>query len=405
MGHGTPPVSVEERKRRQRAVEKAYSDGYSSGLLGNVKSSALTIAARALDLSPSAMYSWFKFEENEKDKGRKDFIPDRSKFKAPRSVQVRREIAEKPQQSWTKGHIITIESNEDDKFIFGAAGDLHAASKYCRWDVREDLYKYFIEEGCVANFDTGNWIDGEASFNRYDLEAHGLNQQIELLARQHPRGLHTYAIWGDDHEGWYVQREGINVGEYAQGILRKHGHQWTDLGYMEAYVRLLNRRSGKSAIMSVVHPGRGSSYALSYAVQKIIESLEGGEKPAVILVGHFHKLWTGLIRNVWVDMTGCQQEQTPWMRKQSIEAHVGGTLVELKQNPKDGAIISMKSEMIRYFGRSYHAGLDGRWSRHGRIYLPPRLKGSGHEGRGRRGSAAVARRPRQKVQAKARAKG
>jgi hypothetical protein len=268
--------------------------------------------------------------------------------------------------SFLDGPVIELVSRPDNTFLFGAAGDLHAASKYTRWDVREDLYRIFIEEGAQCSFDTGNWIEGESRFNTYDLDVHGFDQQCQLLARNHPRGLHTYAVWGDDHEGWYAQREAIDVGRYNESIMRACGHQWTNLGFMEAHVVLRNANSGKTAFMAVVHPGGGSAYALSYAIQKIIESLEGGEKPDVGLYGHYHKQWAGIIRGVWCLQTACQQDQTPFMRKKRLEAHVGGSLVKLRQDPKTGIITSMLPEMNRYFARAFYAGT-GRWSKHGPV--------------------------------------
>jgi hypothetical protein len=274
-----------------------------------------------------------------------------------------------PVQAYTGIHgeqAIEIVSRPDNTFLFGAAGDLHAASKYTRWDVREDLYRIFIEEGAQCSFDTGNWIDGESRFNTYDIEAHGLESQCRLLARQHPKGLRTYAVWGDDHEGWYVQREGIDVGRYNEDIMQREGHDWVNLGFMEAHVILRNANTGKTATMAVVHPGGGSAYALSYSIQKIIESLEGGEKPAVGLYGHYHKQWAGLIRNVWCLQTACQQDQTPFMRKKRLEAHVGGSLVKLRQDPETGVITSFVPELFRYFNAAYYGG-SGRWSKHGPV--------------------------------------
>lgn len=279
-----------------------------------------------------------------------------------------------PAPEFISGPTVEIVSQRDNTFLFGSAGDLHAASKYTRWDVREDLYKQFIRAGAQCNFDTGNWIDGQCRFNEYDIVEHGFDNQIKHLAKYHPRGLPTYAVWGDDHEGWYVQREGINVGEYCEQVMRKAGHDWHDLGFMEAHVLLRNRNSGKVALMSVCHPGGGSAYALSYSIQKIIESLEGGEKPSVGLYGHYHKLWAGNIRNVWCVQTGTQQDQTPFMRKKRLEAHVGGTLIRLKQDPKTGAIVSMTPELIRYFNREFYVG-SGRWSRHGNIRKLKRVRG------------------------------
>jgi len=277
-----------------------------------------------------------------------------------------------PPASWLSGPRVTLTSRKDNTFTFGAFGDLHAGSKYCRWDVREDLVRRAEKRRAQAIFDGGNWIDGDARFNKHDLVASGLAPQCKLLAKKHPKTrIPIFAVTGDDHEGWYAQREGIDVGAYAAGIMQDAGHDWTDLGYMEAHIRLVNANSGKASILAVVHPGGGSAYAHSYRPQKIIESLEGGEKPAVLLLGHYHKLEAGNCRNVWYLQTGCQQDQTPFMRKKSIEAHVGGAIVTLEQDPKTGAIIGMLPELLRYFGRSY-ASVSGRWSHHGAVSQPVR---------------------------------
>jgi hypothetical protein len=39
-----------------------------------------------------------------------------------------------------------------------------------------------------------------------------------------------------------------------------------------------------------------------------------------------------------------------------LEAHVGGTLIKLRQDPATSAIVSMNAELIRYFNRGYYAG-------------------------------------------------
>ena len=134
---------------------------------------------------------------------------------------------------------------------------------------------------------------------------------------------------------------------------------WVNLGFMESHIRLRHYKTGVETILAVVHPGGGSAYATSYSVQKIIESLDGGEKPAVALYGHYHKLWAGNIRNVWVVQTGTTEDQTPFMRKKKLEAHVGGYVVKLTQDPQTGAIVRCRPEMQRFFVRGYY---NGRWS-------------------------------------------
>ncbi len=272
--------------------------------------------------------------------------------------------------------VVEIVSRRDNTFLFGASGDQHIGSRYHREDVLRDLYGKYERHEVQAVFNTGNWIDGEASFNRYDLHTHGMDAQIELMAELFPKiDAPTYAVWGDDHEGWYVQREGVNVGWYAEMKMRQAGHDWHDLGYMEANVRLVNANTGKTAIMSVVHPGGGSSYATSYRPQKIIESLEGGEKPAVLLLGHYHKLQSGMTRNVWYLQTGTCQDQSPFMRKKSLEAHVGGAMIKLEQDPKTGAMTGFTPSLWPYFNRAYYVadGLaNNRWSKHGAVSAIPR---------------------------------
>jgi hypothetical protein len=180
-------------------------------------------------------------------------------------------------------------SRPDGTYIFGFTSDNHLCSKYSRLDVLNDLYDQFAAQGVDRVLNAGNWIDGEARFNMHDLLVHGMDAQLKYLADNYPTrpGLVTYAVAGDDHEGWYCQREGVDIGRYAQNVMREAGrNDWVDMGYMESYVRLVNSQSGESTMLHLMHPGGGSSYAVSYTVQKIVEGYDGGDKPAVLLAGH-----------------------------------------------------------------------------------------------------------------------
>ncbi len=263
-------------------------------------------------------------------------------------------------------------TDADGSFTFGAMGDTHLGSKYERLDVLEALYDAYEAAGITTVFHTGNWIDGEARFNVYDLHTRGMDAQCRYLAKVYPRrpGITTYAVAGDDHEGWYAQREGVDIGAYAEQKFREAGRtDWVNLGYMEAAVLLRNRNSGKDATISVVHPGGGSSYAVSYTIQKIIEGLDGGEKPSIGLYGHYHKMMFGNVRNVWAAQTGCTQDQTPFMRKKKIDAHVGGLIMRAVQHEPTGAIIRCSADYLRFYNRGFY---NGRWSHSGDVTLPDR---------------------------------
>jgi hypothetical protein len=94
-----------------------------------------------------------------------------------------------------------------------------------------------------------------------------------------------------------------------------------------------------------------------------------------VLIGHYHKLDSGLVRGTWYCQTGCQQDQTPFMRQRSLEAHVGGLLLEMEQDPRDGSICGFKVDMRRYFAKAYYfksGEANQRWSGHGPIKQVPR---------------------------------
>lgn len=246
-------------------------------------------------------------------------------------------------------------------YRFGVTGDNHLCSRYERLDVLNALYDTFKEAGIKHVFNTGNWIDGEARFNKHDLHTHGLDNQIQYFINKYPsrKGIVTSYITGDDHEGWYTQREGIDVGRFAEYQARSAGR--TDLeylGHMEADM-VIKAPNGQTTIR-ILHPGGGSSYAISYTSQKIVESYTGNEKPHILLDGHYHKAGYNYIRGVHVVQTGCTQDQTPFMRKKRLAAHLGGWIIEFSTDD-NGAITRFKQEFIPFYDRGYYKKWYYRW--------------------------------------------
>ena len=266
-------------------------------------------------------------------------------------------------------------SRPNGRYRFGWISDTHLGSKYERLDVLRDVYRRFADADLDRIFHTGNWIDGEARFNRFDIHTHGMDAQVRYLCEQYPQcgDLKTYTIAGDDHEGWYCQREGVDIGKYAESEMRAVGRSdWVNLGYMEAFVTLEHATSKESAQLQLVHPGGGSAYATSYTVQKLVESYSGGSKPAVLLAGHYHKLEFINVRNVWCIQTGCTQDQTPFARKKRLHYALGGGICELEQDEQTGAIIGCAVQMWQYFDKGYYSG---RWSHSGGVTLPAQAYG------------------------------
>lgn len=424
-----PTVSRAEARRRVRAVEKFLRRGHPpKGVNGNGILGAIAKAAVELGLSPQALNNnlraikrqlriepkWALYkpaaraipeppayvsdemvlrhlkrgsmsagEIAEKLRTDSDTVNDavavlrgRGIMVTERSGKLAVEKAPAPRISGAPPSL-SLKSDKENRFRIGAITDTHGSSKYHRRDVLEAEYDRFAARGVTTVLHAGNYIEGEAPFNRYDIEVSGIDAQLQMLARDYPKrkGITTYFVVGDDHEGWYAQRDGIDVGKYTERVMREAGRDdFLYLHYMEADIALVNARTGQRCMLRLMHPGGGSSYAISYSPQKIAESFEGGDKPAVLVLGHYHKGEILNYRNVWIVQAFCTKDQDPFMRKKKIEAHIGGIVLDLEQDPETGAIIECNG-MRRYFNRAYYTARGERFSHHGPVEQIPRSAG------------------------------
>lgn len=239
--------------------------------------------------------------------------------------------------------------------IFGFTTDNHLCNRHSRLDVLNKAYQHFQREGIEIVYNAGNWIDGEARFNKTELiTAPGMDHQLDYMIDNWPayKGIETHYIAGSDHEGWFQEREGIEIGRYLQMRAEQAGRDDLKyLGYGEADVAL--RFGSGSSVMRVVHPGGGSAYAISYTDQKRVESYQGGEKPQIELVGHYHKFNYGYPREVHTLQGGCTTDQSLFMRKKRLQAHVGYSIIKIKQD-EVGAIAGFAVEWHPFFDRGFY---------------------------------------------------
>ena len=237
---------------------------------------------------------------------------------------------------------------------FGIIGDTHTCSHFERNDVIEDAYAEYKRQGITEVYHAGNMVDGEFKFNRFELYAHGVTDQCHYFLDHYPSvpGITTFLISGDCHEGWWQKDTGLNFGRYLQFEAEAAGRKDIRfIGHIEADVEFQGELG--SSIMKIMHPGGGSAYAWSYAPQKIIESFQGGEKPAMLVCGHYHKAEYMCVRNVHSIQAGCTQDQTTFMRKRKLQAVVGYWVVEIELDI-NGAIRRCSPTFTTYYDRSYH---------------------------------------------------
>ncbi len=213
-----------------------------------------------------------------------------------------------------------------DKIIrFGLLSDTHIGSKYTQITHLHDAYDFFEREGITEIYHAGDITEGWGMRQGHEHECyiHGGDQFIEEVVRVYPKreGMTTHFITGN-HDHSFIKKAGIDLGP-------KIADQRPDMNYLGQDTALIKMTD--DCTMELMHPGGGSSYSISYRSQKIAESMEGGTKPNILAMGHFHKLeYLPVYRNIHIFQTGCIQAQTPWMRGKSLLAMTGYWLIEIR---------------------------------------------------------------------------
>lgn len=236
----------------------------------------------------------------------------------------------------------------------GLVSDTHLCCKEERLDALHAQYDLFVAEGIKTVFHAGNIVDGYIARINGDSVYHTTpDGQAQYVVDNYPqrKGITTNFITGDDHESWFAP--GFNFGAYLEMVARREGR--TDLvyiGHVEGDVEL---KCGKhTQILKIQHPGGGSAYARSYKGQKMVESFQGGEKPAILVQGHYHVSGYSFDRNVHIVGMPGFQDQTVFGRKKHLRFEVGGCIIEFKMSPDTGGITRFRSEFNMFFDRGFY---------------------------------------------------
>lgn len=221
-------------------------------------------------------------------------------------------------------------------------GDTQMGSKYTQLTHLNNFYDICKEEGIKDVYHTGDITDGLKMRvgHEYELYAVSADDMIEDVVKRYPKrdGITTHFITGN-HDASIYKQVGYDMGN---AIAR----QRDDMEYLgrDCSVVYLTPKCK----LELRHPWDGTAYALSYKLQKMIESMESDSKPNILAVGHYHKAEYMFYRNVHALQTGCFQAQTPFTRGKNISVHLGGWIVEIKVTD-DGTIKSFAPQFIPYY--------------------------------------------------------
>ena len=220
---------------------------------------------------------------------------------------------------------IPVVNLNGERTRIGVMGDVHFGSKYCLYELVDIAFREFEKEGCDIVCQVGDLTEGMS--NRpghvYELDRIGYHEQKKVAIEYMSRCPAPLYIIDGNHDRWFIKSNGALI---VKDICDAIDHA-EFLGHDEGNLSL-----GGNATLRMWHGEDGSSYAVSYRIQKIIESLTGGQKPNVMLFGHVHKSMYLFDRHIHCYSAGAFQRQTAWMRGKRLSSHTGFWIVDVYVN-------------------------------------------------------------------------
>lgn len=227
-------------------------------------------------------------------------------------------------------------------YKFGVVSDTHLNSREQQLTHLNRLYDLFVAEGVSDVYHAGDITAGEGMFRGqvYEIFNVGFDNQADYIIKKYPqrRGITTHFITGN-HDLSYYKSRGVDIGEKI--ALKRPDMNY--LGKWAAWVKL-----GENTTMYILHPDSGPAYAVSYKPQKIAAGFMGGEKPNIMILGHWHQIEYLFERNIHILQAGCFEGQTPYLKRKGIMPKIGGWIIEIHIDRK-GTVSRFKSELVSFF--------------------------------------------------------
>ena len=249
------------------------------------------------------------------------------------------QYTEEELKALAKGYGLSAPVEYDDRVKVGKVGrhkigvftDTHIGSKYTNSQYIIDALKKFEDEGCEFILHAGDVVEGVSSRpgHAFECSHYGFDAQYKEAVRIFSQtDLKIYFVEGN-HSAWVKNAVGADMGLHLNNSLPNMHYLGHDMAVMKI---------GSVDVMLWHGIDGNASYSVSYRVQKIIESLQGGTKPNILICGHTHKSFYLFERNIHAISAGCMQFQSAFMRGKRLSAHTGYWIIEFEE--RNGEVLS-----------------------------------------------------------------
>jgi predicted phosphodiesterase len=244
--------------------------------------------------------------------------------------------AQKPQDKPTRVPI------SRKTFKFGYFSDAHIGHKKFNPALFDYMRRFFQQEKPDFILNPGDHVEGMSGRpgHIYELSQIGFDEQVNRAVELY-RTLSDFEHYGIDgnHDQWYYIKgdKGAIVGKELALRVPNYRHLGQDEGDITV--------SGIK--IKLFHANDGTAYATSYKLQKLIESFSGGEKPHILLSGHYHKALYMFSRGIHGFESATLCGQSKFMRGKKIPAHMGFGLVRVAVN--DRGVERLSHEFVPWY--------------------------------------------------------
>lgn len=206
--------------------------------------------------------------------------------------------------------------------------DTHFGSIHQQLHLLNQVYQEAYNRGITTVLHCGDVVDGNypnRPENPRQQFLHGFDEQVGYVVDMYPEvaGITTKYILGSHDETHY-----------------KNGQATLDawISRCRPDMEYLGQDYGMVTINGVKifmdHPGGGSAASVSYKPQKRIEILESSYKPKILLIGHYHKSYSFVYRNVRGISVPCFCDKTQFQQKQGLLNVVGAYFLNIYSDGK-----------------------------------------------------------------------
>lgn len=206
--------------------------------------------------------------------------------------------------------------------------DTHFGNNRQQIHLLNQVYEEAYKRGITTVLHCGDVVDGNYT-NRLENPRlqflHGFDEQAGYVVDMYPKvdGINTYYILGSHDETHYKNGQ-ATLNNWIPRCRKDMIYLGQDTGTIDI--------NNVKIVMD--HPGGGSAQALSYKAQKRIEILESGCKPKILLIGHYHKSYSFVYRNVRGIEVPCFCDKTQFQQKQGLLNTVGAYFLDIYSDSK-----------------------------------------------------------------------